>query len=229
MDKALNREILRLSVPSILANLTVPLVGMVDTAIAGHLPGGEAAALIGGISVGSMLLSLLYWNFIFLRTGTGGLTAQAFGRKEPHTCALIFTRGIALALFFAVILLAIQTPFSRLAALIVNASPRVCEIAFRYFFIRIWAAPATLCLMVFRGWFVGMQDSMSSMWTDLVVNLMNIVASVVLSFGAFGWGGIGFDGIATGTVVAQYSGLLFATLVCVFTYRIPGSAIQRHP
>ena len=218
MDKALNREILRLSLPSILANLTVPLVGLVDTAIAGHLPGGEAAALIGGISVGSMLLSLLYWNFIFLRTGTGGLTAQAFGREEPHTCALIFTRGIALALLFAIVLLAIQVPFSGLASLMVNASPRVCEIALRYFFIRIWAAPATLCLMVFRGWFVGMQDSMSSMWTDLVVNTVNIAASLVLSFGAFGWSGIGFDGIATGTVVAQYSGLLFATLVCLFKY-----------
>ena len=218
MDKALNREILRLSLPSILANLTVPLVGLVDTAIAGHLPGGEAAALIGGISVGSMLLSLLYWNFIFLRTGTGGLTAQAFGRQEPHTCALIFTRGIALALLFAIVLLAIQVPFSGLASLMVNASPRVCEIALRYFFIRIWAAPATLCLMVFRGWFVGMQDSMSSMWTDLVVNTVNIVASVVLSFGAFGWSGIGFDGIATGTVAAQYSGLLFASLVCIFKY-----------
>ena len=218
MDKALNREILRLSVPSILANLTVPLVGMVDTALAGHLPGGEAAALIGGISVGSMLLSLLYWNFIFLRTGTGGLTAQAFGRQEPHTCALIFTRGIALALVFAVILVAIQAPFARIAAILVNASPRVCEIALRYFFIRIWAAPATLCLMVFRGWFVGMQDSMSSMWTDLVVNVTNIVASVVLSFGIFGWSGIGFDGIAAGTLVAQYTGLLFAMLVCSFKY-----------
>ena len=87
MDKALNREILRLSVPSILANLTVPLVGMVDTALAGHLPGGEAAAMIGGISVGSMLLSLLYWNFVFLRTGTGGLTAQAFGRRDLHNAA----------------------------------------------------------------------------------------------------------------------------------------------
>lgn len=219
MDKALNREILRLSVPSILANLTVPLVGMVDTALAGHLPGGEAAAMIGGISVGSMLLSLLYWNFVFLRTGTGGLTAQAFGRRDLHNAACIFSRGIAIALVFAVIILAIQVPFAKLAVLLVsNATPRVCEIATRYFFIRIWAAPATLCLMVFRGWFVGMQDSISSMWTDLVVNVMNMAASAVLSFGAFGWGGIGFDGIAAGTLVAQYTGLLFAMMVCSLKY-----------
>ena len=217
--RALNREILRLSVPSILANLTVPLVGMVDTALAGHLPGGSAAAYIGGISVGSMLLNLLYWNFFFLRTGTGGLTAQAFGRQSPHDCARIFTRGMGLAVAISLLILAIQTPMVRLGMLLVGATEEVRELALRYFLIRIWAAPATIALMVFRGWFVGMQDSMSSMWTDLVVNGVNIGASIILSFGAFGWGGLGFDGIPAGTVVAQYAGLLFAILACTFKYR----------
>ena len=78
----LNREILRLALPSILANVTVPLVGMVDIAVAGHLPAASSAALIGGISIGAMLFDLLYWNFGFLRAGTGGLTAQAYGRGE---------------------------------------------------------------------------------------------------------------------------------------------------
>ena len=215
--RSLNREILRLSLPSILANLTVPLVGMVDTALAGHLPGG-AAAFIGGISVGSMLLNLLYWNFFFLRTGTGGLTAQAYGRREPHECVRIFVRGIGLALAFSLLILLLQRPFARLGMLLVNASEHVCELAVRYFFIRIWAVPATLSLMVFRGWFVGMQDSVSSMWTDLIINVMNIAASVLLTFGAGSWSGLGFDGIATGTVVAQYSGLLFVVLVCTFKY-----------
>lgn len=218
-DRVLNREILRLSVPSILANLTVPLVGMVDTALAGHLPGGEAAAFIGGISVGSMLLNLLYWNFFFLRTGTGGLTAQAFGRKDPHDCARIFYRGMGLALILSMLLLALQVPMVHLGMLLVKSSPRVCELALQYFFIRIWAAPATVSLMVFRGWFVGMQDSVSSMWTDLVVNGVNIAASVLLSFGAFGWQGLGFAGIPLGTVVAQYCGLLFASLTCLFKYK----------
>ena len=218
-DKILNREILRLSVPSILANLTVPLVGMVDTALAGHLPGSEAAAFIGGISVGSMLLNLLYWNFFFLRTGTGGLTAQAFGRKDPHDCARIFYRGIGLAVVLSLLLLALQVPLVKLGMLLVKSSPRVCELALQYFFIRIWAAPATIGLMVFRGWFVGMQDSMSSMWTDLVVNGVNIAASCLLSFGCFGWQGLGFAGIPLGTVVAQYTGLIFAALVCAVKYR----------
>mgnify|MGYP002624368696 CR=1 FL=1 len=215
--RSLNREILRLSLPSILANLTVPLVGMVDTALAGHLEGG-AAAFIGGISVGSMLLNLLYWNFFFLRTGTGGLTAQAYGRRDAHECARIFFRGIGMAAMLSLPLLVLQRPFARLGMLLVSASPKVSELALRYFFIRIWAAPATVSLMVFRGWFVGMQDSMSSMWTDLVVNIVNIAASVLLTFGCFGWQGMGFDGIATGTIVAQYAGLLYVILVCVFKY-----------
>ena len=219
-DRALNREILRLSVPSILANLTVPLVGMVDTALAGHLvdTDGGSAVFIGGISVGAMLLNLLYWNFFFLRTGTGGLTAQGYGRENARECADIFFRGLAFAAVVAALILVLQRPLARLGMLAVSATPRVCELALRYFSLRIWAVPATLALMVFRGWFVGMQDSVSSMWTDLVVNVGNILASVILTFGIFGWGGFGFDGIALGTVAAQYAGLLFAVLVCVRKY-----------
>jgi len=229
-DRYLNKEILRLSIPSILANLTVPLVGMVDTALAGHLTdasGGGSAAFIGGITVGAMLLNLLYWNFFFLRTGTGGLTAQAYGRGDPHECARIFVRGIGFAAAVSLLILLLQVPLARLGMLVVNASPRVCELALRYFFIRIWAVPATVGLMVFRGWFVGMQDSVSSMWTDLIVNFVNIGASVLLTFGIFGWGGLGFDGIAAGTVVAQYAGLLYAVLVCVFKYRKVFATVTR--
>ena len=229
-DRALNKEILRLSVPSILANLTVPLVGMVDTALAGHLVDGAdggSAVFIGGISVGAMLLNLLYWNFFFLRTGTGGLTAQAFGRQDPHECARIFVRGIGFAAAVSLLILLLQLPLARLGMLLVNATPRVCELALRYFFIRIWAVPATVGLMVFRGWFVGMQDSVSSMWTDLIVNFVNIGASVLLTFGVAGWDGLGFDGIAAGTLVAQYSGLLYAVLVCAVKYRRVFATVTR--
>ena len=217
MNKNLNREILRLSVPSILAGITVPLVGMVDTAVAGHL-GGDTAAQIGAISVGAMVLSLLYWTFGFLRTGTGGLTAQAFGRSDFTECGRIFLRGTGLALLAAFFALALQWPFFKGVMLIPDATPGVRVLAERYFFIRIWAAPATMTLMTLRGWFVGMQDSVHPMWMDLIINAVNIGASILLAFGLGPWPGLGFAGIPLGTVIAQYCGLLYGLLVCRFRY-----------
>ena len=219
---ALNKEILRLAIPSILANITVPIVGMVDIAVAGHLHGSElftAAAFIGGISIGSMLFDLLYWNFAFLRVGTGGLTAQAFGRGDRRECARILMRALLLALGCAALIIAVQWPFTKLAFLFVDSSGEVRQLALKYFFIRIWAAPATLALMAFRGWFIGMQDSFSSMMTDLVVNGVNVGASIVFTLGIGSWEGFGFPGIALGTLVAQYSGLLYASLKTAFRYR----------
>ena len=211
-NKSLHREILRLSVPSILAGITVPLVGMVDTAVAGHL-GGDTAAQIGAISVGSMVLTLLYWTFGFLRTGTGGLTAQAFGREDPAEAGRIFLRGTGLALLAALAAIAFQWPFFKGVMLLTDATPEVKELAERYFFIRIWAAPATMTLMTLRGWFVGMQNSIDSMWLDLIINAVNIGASILLAFGVGSWTGLGFAGIPLGTVIAQYCGLAFGLIV----------------
>lgn len=215
--KGMNREILRLALPSILANITVPLVGMVDIAVAGHLDGG-AALFIGAISVGSMLFDMLYWNFAFLRAGTGGLTAQAWGRGDMRACARYLVRAVGLALLMAALVLLLQLPYVGLCLKLVKGSPGVVGLARNYFLLRVWAAPATVSLMAFRGWFIGMQDTMSSMITDLIVNTVNIVASIVLSLGAGGWQGMGFAGIAAGTVIAQYSGLAFALGRVAFKY-----------
>ena len=218
--KSLNSQILRLAIPSILANITVPLVGMVDIAVAGHLD-VNAATMIGGIAIGTMLFDLLYWNFGFLRVGTGGLTAQAYGRGDRKECARIFTRAFGIALACAFALIAIQWIFVKAAFLVVDCTPEVRSLASKYFFIRIWAAPATLGLMAFKGWFIGMQDSVSPMATDLTVNGMNVLMSIVLALGIkpLGYEGMGFAGIAAGTVVAQYSGLLTAALLMFFKYR----------
>ena len=218
--KAINRDILKLAIPSILANITVPLVGMVDIAVAGHLD-VNAATMIGGIAIGTMLFDLLYWNFGFLRVGTGGLTAQAYGRGDRKECARIFTRAFGIALACAFALIAIQWIFVKAAFLVVDCTPEVRSLASKYFFIRIWAAPATLGLMAFKGWFIGMQDSVSPMATDLTVNGMNVLMSIVLALGIkpLGYEGMGFAGIAAGTVVAQYSGLLVAALLMFFKYR----------
>jgi len=217
--KVINKEILKLAIPSILANITVPIVGMVDIAVAGHLD-AQAATMIGGIAIGTMLFDLLYWNFGFLRVGTGGLTAQAFGRGDRKECARILTRAIGISLACAFALIAIQWLFVKAAFLVVDCTPEVRELASQYFFIRIWAAPATLSLMAFKGWFIGMQDSVSPMITDLIVNGMNVVMSFVLALGvkALNYEGMGFAGIAAGTVVAQYSGLAVALLLLLFKY-----------
>ncbi len=251
----LNREILRLAVPSILANITVPLVGMVDMAVVGHLGGVEGyagAALIGGISVGTMLFDLLYWNFAFLRAGTGGLTAQAYGRhlaavasaSAPGaisaSCApgivTILGRALQIALLSGVALIALQWVVVQLAFLVVDCTPEVRELATRYFYIRIWAAPATLSLFALKGWFIGLQDTLRPMLVDLWVNLVNILLSLGLGFGlhlgsSVGTAGLGtsvatlgsslgagvtllptlgFAGVAWGTVIAQWTGLFLA-------------------
>ena len=217
----INKDILKLAIPSILANITVPLVGMVDVAVAGHLD-GSAATMIGGIAIGSMLFDLLYWNFGFLRVGTGGLAAQAYGRGDRRECARILARALGIALASALVLIAIQWVFVRAAFLVVDCTPEVRELASQYFFVRIWAAPATLSLMAFKGWFIGMQDSVSPMVTDIVVNGMNILASIALALG-FAPGGvtlvpaIGFKGVAAGTLIAQWTGL--ATAVCLLAVK----------
>ena len=251
----LNREILRLAVPSILANITVPLVGMVDMAVVGHLGGVEGyagAALIGGISVGTMLFDLLYWNFAFLRAGTGGLTAQAYGRhlaavasasgagaisaSDAPGIVTILGRALRIALLSGVALIALQWVVVQLAFLVVDCTPEVRELATRYFYIRIWAAPATLSLFALKGWFIGLQDTLRPMLVDLWVNLVNILLSLGLGFGlhlgsSVGTAGLGtsvatlgsslgagvtllptlgFAGVAWGTVIAQWTGLFLA-------------------
>ena len=134
--RPINKDILKLAIPSILANITVPLVCMVDIAVAGHLS-TEAAPLIGGIALGSMLYDLLYWNFGFLRVGTGGLTAQACGREDRRECTRILVRALGISWACALVLIAVQWVFIKAAFLVVDCTPDVHDLASRYFFIRI--------------------------------------------------------------------------------------------
>ena len=216
----LNREILKLAIPSILANITVPLVGIADIAVAGHLS-GSAAIFIGGISIGSLLFDMLYWNFSFLRIGTGGMTAQAYGRDDMSAAAATLIRSVFVSMLIAISCILIQWAFVDFVFLFVKCSPDVRALAETYFHIRIWAAPATLTLMALKGWFIGMQNSVIPMATDLIVNGMNIAGSIILAMGlpALGFSGIGFPGISVGTVAAQYSGLLFAVSMLMLRYR----------
>ena len=215
----LHRDILRLAVPSILANITVPLVGMVDIAVAGHLGASGslgAAALIGGISIGTMLFDMLYWNFGFLRGGTGGLTAQAYGRHRAGVAeaeadiAVTLKRALGIAFGSGLALIALQWVVVQVAFLLVECSPEVQTLATQYFYIRIWAAPATLSLFAFKGWFIGMQDTVRPMICDLLVNAVNILLSIGLAFGYAGLPELGFRGVAWGTFIAQWTGFTYA-------------------
>ena len=206
--KSLQKEVLRLAVPSILANITVPLVGMVDIAIAGHI---SDASAIGGIAIGAMLFDLLYWNFGFLRVGTGGMTAQAFGRQDFQGAKEILAQSLTIAVGAALFIWALQWLFLHVAMALIPCSSEVAVFARRYFFIRIWAAPATLSLMALKGWFIGMQDTVSPMVCDIVVNVVNMAASFALAV----WTPLGAMGVAWGTLIGQYTGLLVALALLV--------------
>lgn len=210
-QRSINGQILSLAGPSILANITVPLVGIVDLAIAGHV--GDAAC-IGGISIGSMLFDLLYWNLGFLRIGTGGFTAQAYGRRDKESMADIFSQGIVTAFGAAALCLLVQWLFVDVAFRLITCTPEVEALASRYFFIRIWAAPATISLFVFKGWFIGMQNTVFSMIVDIWVNVVNIIVSWFLAFRT----PLGMDGIAVGTLVAQWTGLALAAILMSVRY-----------
>ena len=223
---SIHREILRLAVPSILANITIPLVGLVDTAIVGHI---SDASAIGGIAIGTMLFDLLYWNFGFLRVGTSGLTAQAYGRAKTHhdsphegrgseVGSLLF-RSLRVALIGALACIAIQWLFVKGVLALVPCSAEVAAFAERYFFVRIWAAPATLSLMALKGWFIGMQDTVSPMATDILVNVVNMLASYVLAV----YTPLGGVGVAWGTLIAQYAGLTLALGILGKKYQLTPS------
>ena len=208
----MNRQILRLAIPSILANITIPLVGLVDTIIVGHISDAHA---IGGIAIGTMLFDLLYWNFGFLRVGTSGMTAQAYGRGDNQHCARLLTQSVTIALVGAVIIWALQWLFVTAVLAVVPCSQQVSAFAREYFFIRIWAAPATLSLMAFKGWFIGMQDTVSPMAIDIVVNVVNMVVSYVLAV----YTPLGALGVAYGTLAAQFTGLLLSLVIILWKYQ----------
>lgn len=208
----MNKRILGLAVPSIISNITVPLLGLVDVSIVGHL---GSATYIGAIAVGGMLFSMIYWIFGFLRMGTSGLTAQAYGRRDLAEVILLFVRSLGIAFGLALLLILLQYPILKVAFTLIDATPTIKELASLYFRICIWGAPAVLGLYSFAGWFVGMQNSRFPMYIAITQNVVNIAASL---FFVFIWNR-GVAGVAMGTLVAQYAGLLMASLLWYGYYR----------
>lgn len=210
--KKINKSVLALAFPSILANITVPLVGMVDLGVAGRL--GDAVA-IGAMAIGTMLFDLLYWNMGFLRVGTSGMIAQAYGRKDFADIMKVFSQGLGTAIIIALLIWIIQYLYINLALLVIPCSPEVAVLAKEYYFIRIWAAPATLSLFVFKGFFIGMQNAISPMIADITVNVVNLLASIWFALHM----GLGFRGIAFAVLLAQYTGLILCIILMTTYYR----------
>ena len=198
-----NREILQIALPSIVSNITVPLLGLIDAAIVGHL---GAASYIGAIAVGGMLFNIIYWIFGFLRMGTSGMTSQAYGQKDEAETMRILARSMGVGMLIALALIILQYPIERIAFTLMKATPEVERLASLYFRICIWGAPAVLGLYSISGCCIGMQNSRFPMYVAITQNIVNILASLVLVYGF----GMKIEGVAIGTLVAQYAGLLMA-------------------
>ena len=206
-----SQRILHIAIPSIISNITVPLLGLIDVTIVGHL---GSASYIGAIAVGGMLFNMIYWIFGFLRMGTSGLTAQAYGAHDLQEVTRILLRSVGISLMLALALLVLQYPIRLIAFELIDTSAEVQQLATLYFHICIWGAPATLGLYGFAGWFIGMQNSRFPMYIAITQNIVNIVASLSFVYLL----DMKVAGVATGTLIAQYAGFFMAILLYMRYY-----------
>ena len=194
---------MEIALPAIVTNITVPLLGLVDTAIVGHM---GSAAFIGAVAVGSMIFNLVYWVFGFLRMGTSGMTAQARGRRNFSETTQLLVRSCWVSLSIALLIIVLQWPVREGMLWFIGPSDDVRTLAVTYFNIVVWGAPAMLTLYSLSGWFIGMQNTRIPMFISIIQNVVNIVASLTFVYGL----GMKVEGVALGTVVAQYAGCLVA-------------------
>ena len=202
----MHNPILKIAVPSIVSNITVPLLALADTTIVGHF---GAAAYIGAIAVGGMVFNMVYWLFSFLRMGTGGMTAQACGAKDNGEALRILLRSLSVAAAIGLLFIALKAPLLALVFHYVEASGEVERLARTYINILVFGAPAVMGLYSFTGWFLGMQNARYPMYIAILQNAVNILVSLWLVL-ACHWR---VAGVATGTLAAQWAGLITALLL----------------
>lgn len=207
----MNRLIFRLAIPNIISNITIPLLGLIDIIIVGWY-GGDA--LIAGMAIGGTIFNFLYWNFSFLRMGTSGFTAQAYGARDFRSATQTLWRAVSVAAMIGGAMLLLQVPILDLSLGLMDGSEAVRQAAADYFLMRIWAAPATLSLYAFIGWFVGMQNSKTPMWIAIVINVVNIVLSLFFAMTL----DMGIAGVGLGTALSQWSGVVMALIIIKWKY-----------
>ena len=208
----MNKTILRLAIPNIISNISVPLLGLVDTYLMGQL---DSPIYLGAIAIAGIIFSFIYWGFGFLRMGTTGITAQASGRNDETEVYYTFLRALIIAILVGLALIVGQQLVALIGFKIVSASTEIERIAKPYFYIRIWDAPAAIGLYALNGWFFGMQNARYPMIITVTVNVLNIVLNYLFVFHY----GMKANGVALGTVIAQYSGFVLAIALFLWRYK----------
>ena len=208
----MNREILKLAIPNIISNITVPLLGLVDMILMGHL---SSPVYIGAIALGGTIFSVLYSFFSFLRAGTTGFTAQSFGSNDFSEISYSLYRSITIAILASLLILCIQNPIASLSLTLLDGSSEVKNLAITYFYVRIWAAPANMLLYCLNGWFIGMQNTKIPMIIAISINVLNIIFSIFFVTVMHQ----DVVGVALGTVIAQYCGLVIALAFIATKFR----------
>ena len=212
----MNREILRIALPNIISNITVPIMGIAGTMIAGHL--GDSVATIGALAIGVSIFNFIYWNCSFIRMGTSGITAQAFGAGDNRTTTLMLARAITVSLVVGLIAIILQRPLGLGALAIMNGNELVSD----YFFARIWAVPAGVLLFGLNGWLTGMQNAIIPMIVAVLVNTIHVAFSIWFAFPL----GMGIVGIAYASVVAQWTGVIITAAITWWHFRKSFVAIK---
>ena len=202
----------RIAAPMILSNISVPLLGMVDTGVTGHL---ESSAYLGAVAIGATIFTVLYIGMNFLRMGTTGIAAQSFGANDNEGLRAALGQALIVGLLIAVMLIALQVPISTLALKLLGGDVETQKYAAEYFFIRIWSAPGTLANFAIIGWFIGLQNARVPLAIFLTINLTNIALDLLFVVVL----GMKVDGVALASVIAEYSGLIVGGLFMLSALR----------
>ncbi len=211
-----NRDVWRIAAPLILSNISVPLLGMVDTGVTGHL---DNAAYLGAVAIGATIFGILYTGVNFLRMGTTGIAAQCFGANDYDGLRVSLGQAVIVALLIAMALIALHVPIGNIAMSLIGAEPDVQAFALEYFSIRIWSAPATLASYALIGWFIGLQNARVPLIIVLTINVVNILLDLYLVLALH----MTVDGVALASVIAEYSGVMVGlTFAAIELRRHPG-------
>lgn len=202
----MDRKIYRLALPNIITNITVPLLGMIDIAVAGRL---GSAVYIGAIALGANIFNMIYWNFGFLRMSSSGFASQAYGARDLSESVNVFIRSLVIGIGIGLLIILMQYPIGELAFKLIKSGPESVHYVKTYFRIVIWGAPAVLGMYAFKGWFIGMQNARIPMIIAILNNVLNIILSVGFVFGI----GMKIEGIALGTVLSQIISFIVAALI----------------